>query len=159
MSGEKDEKFDEKALEKQDEKSTEEKSWEEKWSRDPLSSVTWALIFIWAGFVLLASNLGWLENILDRSVEVTGIEALDLAIDAWSIILISAGVLLLLQVLVRLLAPQYRRPITGTLVFAIILIGIGLGDLVEWSFGLIIAIVFIVIGVSIIVRGFTRTRE
>ena len=77
MSNEKDEKFDEKAMEKQDEKSTEEKSWDEKWARDPLSAVTWALIFIWAGFVLLASNLGWLENILGRSSELTGIEMLD----------------------------------------------------------------------------------
>ena len=48
-----DEKFDEKELdkrdEKQDEKSPQEKSWDEKWQRDPLSTIVWATIFIWAG--------------------------------------------------------------------------------------------------------------
>jgi hypothetical protein len=158
MAGEKDEKFDEKSMEKQDEKSTDEKGWEEKWSRDPLGSFTWALIFIWAGVVLLANNLGWLDSIVIRGTDFTGIEYLDQAIDAWSIILIGAGVILLLQVLVRLLVPQYRRPVTGTIIFAIILIGFGLGDLVNWSWTLIIAIVFIVIGISIIVRGLTRSK-
>ena len=158
MSNEKDEKFDEKAVEKQEEKSTEEKNWEEKWSRDPLGAVTWALIFIWAGLVLLANNLGWLDSIVVRSTDITGIDYLDQAIDAWSIILVGAGGLFLLQVLGRVLVPQYRRPVTGTIIFAIILIGAGLGDLVNWSWTLVIALIFIIIGVSIIVRGITRSR-
>lgn len=159
MSNEKDEKSDEKAMEKQDEKTTtQEKSWDEKWARDPLSAVTWALIFMWAGFVLLASNLGWLDNLIVRTTDLTGIEILDQAIDAWSLILIGAGVLLLLQVLLRLLIPQYRRPVIGTIIFGVILIGIGLGEYVEWSWTLIISFVFILIGLSIIVRGITRKR-
>ena len=40
--------------------------------------------------------------------------------------------LLLLQVLVRLLVPEYRQPITGTAVFAVVLIGLGLG---VWGVG------------------------
>ena len=36
----------EKEDEKRNEKSPEEKSWDEKWSRDPLSAVVWAAIFI-----------------------------------------------------------------------------------------------------------------
>ena len=67
-----DEKFDEKEREKRDEKS-EEKTWEEKWQRDPLTSITWAAIFIWAGLVFLASNLGILNQIL---VNVTGLPQL-----------------------------------------------------------------------------------
>ena len=39
----------------------EEKSWEEKWQRDPLNAAAWALILIWGGIVLLASNLGLLD--------------------------------------------------------------------------------------------------
>ena len=39
----------------------EEKSAEEKWRRDPLGSITWAVILIWAGLVLLADNLGMLK--------------------------------------------------------------------------------------------------
>ena len=43
---------DEKDLNKHEEKSV-----EEKWQRDRLGAVVWALILIWAGFVLLASNV------------------------------------------------------------------------------------------------------
>ena len=52
-----DEKFDEKEQEKREEKSPEEKNWEEKYRRDPLGSVIWACILIWAGLVFLADNL------------------------------------------------------------------------------------------------------
>ncbi|MDY6916466.1 MAG: hypothetical protein SVP26_00720 [Chloroflexota bacterium] len=37
--------------EKEEEK--QEKSWEEKWRRDPIGVLTWALIFIWSGVVLI----------------------------------------------------------------------------------------------------------
>ena len=64
MTEQRDEKFDEKELEKREEKSSEdEKSWEEKWQRDPVNTAVWALIFIWAGLVLLAENLGLLDAI------------------------------------------------------------------------------------------------
>lgn len=49
--------YDEKTEEKEEEK------YEEKHDRDPLSSLTWALILIWAGLAFLASNLGWLDQI------------------------------------------------------------------------------------------------
>ena len=52
-----DEKFDEKEREKREEKTT-----EEKWQNDPVGAVVGAGIFIWAGLVLLAGNLGILEN-------------------------------------------------------------------------------------------------
>jgi len=53
-----DEKADEKTHEKQ-----EEKSWEEKRRRDPLGSIAWAVILIWAGVVFLASNMNLLETL------------------------------------------------------------------------------------------------
>ena len=67
-----DEKFDEKEREKS----------EEKWHRDPLSAIIWALIFIWAGLVLLASNLGYLTQLISRAVIVAGIEQIDKAISS-----------------------------------------------------------------------------
>ena len=59
---EKQEKFDEKELEKQEEKSADEKNYDEKYRRDPLGSIVWALILIWVGLVLLAQNMGYLNN-------------------------------------------------------------------------------------------------
>lgn len=157
MAGEKDEKFDEKSMEKHDEKSPEEKGWDEKWRRDPLSAVIWALIFIYAGVVLLAANLGWLENILIDRIEIEGLESISDVISAWPLVFIGAGVLLLIEVLIRLLVPAYRKPVMGTLIFALILIGIGLGDLIDWS--IIWAVILIIIGLSIIFRGLGRNRE
>jgi uncharacterized membrane protein len=126
--------------EKQEEK--EEKSWDEKWQRDPLSAAIWAGILVWAGLVFLADNLGLLVRI-ER-------------LDAWGLIFVGAGLLVLLEVVVRSLVPDYRRPVTGTLIFGIILLGIGLGDLIGW--GVIWAVVLIIIGLSILVRGFLGRR-
>ena len=147
-----DEKFDEKEREKQEEKSPQEKNWEEKWRRDPLSAIVWAAIFIWAGLVLLANNLGylsWLPRLLPaRADEFFG------AGGAWSLIFLGAGVIVLLEVVVRMAVPDYRRPVGGTLVFAVILVGIGLGNLFGWN--VIWPLILIAIGLSIILRGFLR---
>ncbi len=131
---EKAEKEEEKS-EKEHEK--EEKTWEEKWRRDPLSAIIWALILIWAGTVLLADNLQVLARFGDLS--------------PWGLILAGAGVLVLLEVILRLLVPAYRRPVGGTFIFAALLLGGGLqiltGQAIIW------ALVLIAIGVGILLRG------
>jgi len=124
---EKDEKHEEK----------EEKNWEEKWRRDPLSGIVWASILIWAGLVLLVDNLGFLAH-FER-------------LDAWAVIFIGAGLIVLLGVVVRLLVPAYRRAVTGTLILGLILIGIGLGNLLSWN--VIWPLILIALGVFILVRG------
>jgi hypothetical protein len=77
-------------------------------------------------------------------------------LDAWSLVFFGAGVIVLLEVLVRLLIPEYRRPVGGTLIFGLVLIGIGLGDVFGWS--VIWALILIGIGLSVIIRGVTRNR-
>ncbi len=136
-----DEKFDEKDAEKREEKSPQEKNWDEKWRRDPVSAVVWALIFIWAGFVLLVFNLGL--------VFIGGV-------DAWSVILVGAGLIVLIEVAFRLAIPAYRRPITGSLVLAVIFIGIGLGSILGWN--VVWPLVLVAIGIAIIARGLFRPR-
>jgi hypothetical protein len=151
MTNEKDEKN-----EKQDEKTqekTEEKTWEEKWERDPLGRFTWAAIFIWAGLVFLLSNLGILDQIVE-TISVTGIPYLDSIISAWPFVLIGAGVIVLIEVLIRLLVPTYRRPLLGRVIIAIVLIAIGLGDLVNW--GIVWAVLLIIAGGAILVRALRR---
>jgi len=134
---------DEKANEKEEEK-TAEKSWDEKWGRDPVSSVIWAGILVWAGLVLLAGNLGLLEAIAFDGI----------IFEDWALIFLGAGVILLLGVLFRLAVPSYRRPVTGNLIFAFILIAIGLGDIVD--VGLLWPLIIIAIGVIVLLRGLLR---
>lgn len=78
-------------------------------------------------------------------------------INAWSFIFMGAGVIVLLGVLFRLLVPEYKRPVTGNIILGLILIGIGLGDLFNWA--VVWALILILIGISIIFRGFRRGRD
>jgi hypothetical protein len=68
-----------------------------------------------------------------------------------------AGVIVLLGVLFRLLVPEYKRPVTGNIILGLILIGIGLGDLFNWA--VVWALILILIGISIIFRGFQRGKD
>jgi len=145
---------DEKDLRKHEEKSV-----EEKWRRDRLGSIVWALILIWAGFVLLAGNMGLLDA-FNGLVERLGFQWAELPIEipffqvsTWSLIFLGAGVLLLAEAVVRLLFPAYRRPVLGTVILAVVFLGIGFGN---W--GLIWPLVLIVIGIAILFGGLFRRK-
>ncbi len=129
--------------EKQEEKDEKERGgWDEKWRNDPLGAITWAAILIWAGLVLLAENLGLLVPLE--------------ALSAWNVIFAGAGLIVLLQALVRVLVPAYRRPVVGTVIFGLILIAIGLGDIFNW--GIVWALIVIALGVSLLLRGVIRRQ-
>jgi hypothetical protein len=137
---EKDEK-----LEKHEEK--DEKGRGEKSRSDPLSAIIWALILIWAGVVFLAQNLGWLTQF-------------ELA-NTWGLIFIGAGLLVFLEVIVRLIMPEYRRPVIGTFIFGMILLGVGIGityGATPQIWGVIFALAIIAAGISILLRGLGRRR-
>ena len=154
MTDEHDEKFDEKEMEKREEKSPEEKSWEEKYKRDPLSPIIWGLILLWAGGVLLLSNMGLLDSLLRRTIIVPAwVERLA---QGWSLVMLGAGVILLIEVAIRLLVPIYRHSIVGTAILAIVFIGIGLGDLISWN--ILWPLVMIALGLIIVLRGVLRSK-
>ncbi len=144
-----DEKFDEKEMEKREEKAPQEKSWEEKYRRDPLSALVWPAILIWAGLVLLANNLGLLSGLRDISGGRFFFQ-----VETWGLIFIGAGVILLIEVLIRLAMPVYRQDVGGTLFLGIIFIAIGLGNIIGWN--LIWPLVLIGLGLSIVLRGISR---
>ena len=131
----------EEKQEKQEEK--EEKRWDEKWRRDPLNAAVWALILIWAGVVMLANNL----ELLDWFPFLGG----------WAIFFLGAAAILLLEVAFRLFVPAYRQPVIGTLILALVFLGIGLGDIVTWQ--CIGPAILIAIGVYLLVRGLLSRRE
>jgi len=141
---------DEKEVRKHDEKVEE---------RDPLSTITWAAILIWAGVVFLAINQKWLEklnlpqpffhDLLPRQLEMFDLKV-------WSLIALGAGVIILLEVVVRMLVPAFRRNIGGSFIVAVVVIGIGL----SYWFGsnIIWPLILIAVGVVVLIRGLTRKR-
>lgn len=140
-----DEKFDEKEREKREEKSP-----EEKWRNDPLGALVFACVLIWAGIVLLLENLGTLEAWATQAAQATGWAALENH-EAWQFIALGAGLIVVVEIILRLVVPAYRRPIMGSVIWAVILIGIGLGGLMNWS--IVWPVILIVLGLSIVFRG------
>jgi len=106
--------------------------------------------------VFLMDNLGILDSIQTSGGMIPGVD-IEVDLGPWAIILTGAGVIVLLEALIRLLVPAYRRPVGGTIVFGFILIGIGLGNLLNWS--LVFPLILIGLGLSIILRGFMRPRS
>jgi hypothetical protein len=137
-----DRQFGEKEEKEEKREEKEEKERDEKWRRDPLSVIIWAAILIWAGLVFLADNLGLL----------TRFEGLG----AWGLVFIGAGLIVLLEVAVRLLRPEYRRSIVGTLIFGVILIAIGAGNVAGWN--VVWPIALIIGGAAILLSVFLRRR-
>jgi hypothetical protein len=131
------EKEDEKRHEKEDEKRN-EKQWDEKFRRDPVRGITLAIILIWGGIVALIGTL----ITADRW-------------KGWAVFLAGTGVILLLKAVLRL-RPEYRRPIGGTLIIGLILLGVGLGDLVGWTY--IWPVILVVVGVVLVSWVFLRRR-
>lgn len=148
------EKFEEKEMEKHEEKSADEKSYDEKYRSDPLGAIIWALILIWVGVVLLAKNMGYLDQLglkfnfakLPFNVPFVG--------DSWSLIFLGIAVILLIEIVIRLLIPDYRRPLMGTVIFLIVCIGLAFG-----SWNLIWPLILIAIGASILLRGVFRSNQ
>ncbi len=128
-----------------DEKEEKGQPWgEEKGaSRDPLGGVIWALILISAGVIFLA----------DTTLRIVDWEQIG---GAWNAIFVAVGLLLLFEVVVRLLIPAYRRPVAGTLVFAFIMLAVGLSGIVGWEVSW--AVFIIAAGVAMLISGLLRGR-
>lgn len=138
-----------------------EKNVEEKWTRDPLAALVWASILIWAGVVLLFSSFGAFETLSDvirelpiRDWAIGGGESRYIDLGAWNVFFVGAAFILFLEAAIRLLVPAYRRSVSGTLILGFVFLGVGLGNWTcIWALGLI------ALGISILVRGFTRKGD
>jgi hypothetical protein len=101
---------------------------------DTLDPIIWAAAFIWAGMVWFASSLGYLDG------------------QAWPLFFFGAGVLVLIELGIRLLVPAHRRDLLGTLIWVGVLFWLGDWDLL-WP------VILIAIGASILLRGYFRELE
>ena len=132
--------------EKQEEKDEkDEKGRDEKWRRDPVARVTWAAILIWIGIVLLGEHTGFAAGWPKW--------------DPWAYGFMGAGIIILLQMIVRLAMPEYRWGVIGNLIFGLVLLGVGIGLLTDWGWGVVWAVVLIAMGVAILFGGLGRGRR
>ena len=128
--------------------------------RDPLGALVWASILIWAGVVLLANNLGVFGLITEFTDRLpfdllnASWESGFISVEALSVFWLGAAAILLLEVVIRVLVPQYRRSVTGTLILAIVFAGLAIG---RWE--CIGPLILIAIGVGIILRNFSRNNS
>jgi hypothetical protein len=119
-----------------------ERTREEKWARDPLGGLIWGLIIILAGVALVAANLGTFPGLTWDNV--------------WAFIFIGAGLLFVLEIVIRLVVPTYRRPVGGRVILAFVALGIGVGALIGWE--LTWPLIIVGIGVAIIIGVLLRPR-
>ncbi len=126
----------------QEEKDHEKSEKDEKHTRDPLSSVLWAIFLIMVGVILLAQQMGYFRFGDWGNV--------------WQTFMAAAGVTLLLEAALRLILPAYRRPVLGTIIGGLILLSLGLGGILNWS--ITWPVILIVIGAAILLGGLFRGR-
>jgi hypothetical protein len=114
--------------------SKEELFWGEWFREDRLDKVMWAAAFVWAGVLILANNLGYLDG------------------QGWSLFFRGAGALVLVELAIRVLVPQHRRDLLGTFVLAAFLLWLG-GSALLWP------IILVMVGASIMLRSISPSGE
>ncbi len=119
---------------------------EEKWARDPLGTAIGALILIWLGVTLFLANLGTFEWIQWENF--------------WAWFVLGIGAIFILEVLIRLVVPEYRRPIGGRLIAGVILLAIGASfTFLPFDVGKLWPLIPIAIGLAILFGGLFRSRR
>jgi cation transport ATPase len=136
------EKNEEKRREKDEKEDEKRKGWDEKWRRDRVNALMWALVLIWGALVILAEATGYKDHFSWWQ--------------GWAVFFAGAGAILLLAAFYRVLVPEHRRSVAGSVIIGLVLLGIGLGSLISWSY--IWVVILIVIALLILLRAFVPKR-
>ncbi len=143
MPERRDEKGDEKRGEKQEKEEEKKRGYDEKWRQDRVQAVAWAGVLLWGALVLLAVA----TNFDDRFDWWS----------TWAVFLAGAGAILLLASFLRMVIPEHRRPLGGSIILGLVLLGLGLGSLLGWAY--IWVIILAVIALTILFRAFMPRRQ
>lgn len=114
--------------------------WEDWWQDDRLDTLGWAVGFIWGALVLFAHTSGYGPGVGWW--------------DPWAVFFTGAGIAVLFGTVIRFLVPEFRRKLVPSLVFGVVLLIIGLGDLAFWVWPLVL------LGIGLwILRGAIKPRR
>ncbi len=116
-----------------------------------LDALIWAAALIWTGAVLLAANLGYLEGLSFQAFDLSW--DLPFSREAWSLVFVGAGLIVGIDILIRVLVPRYRRNVLGYVILAIVLISLGLGRT-----ELVWPLILLVVGGALLLRQWRRRR-
>jgi len=128
-----------------EEKGDEGGGMEEKWVRDPLGTAMSALIIIWLGVTMLLANL-------DLGLIGWG--------DWWAWFLLGIGGIFILEAIVRLVVPDYRRPVGGKIIAGVVLLIIGAsGTFLPFDFDQLWPLIPIAVGLAILFGGLFKWKR
>jgi hypothetical protein len=116
-----------------------EEAWEEWWSSDRLDAFGWAALFLWGAVVVVASYT-------DLSTDYDWW-------DGWGVFWVGAGVIVLVEAVVRVLAPAYRAKWGWSLFWGAGFLALGLGELAHSAW---YALPLIAIAIVILKDALTR---
>ncbi len=133
---------------------------EEIGRQDMLSYIVWAAILVWGSITFLSIKNGWLETFFSSNL-IAQILPESAAVMkpccTWSLIILGAGVILLVEVAARLLIPVFPYHNGGTIIVGVVFIGVGLRNIFGWDY--LWAFFLASVGASILLDRFIRRRS
>lgn len=133
---------------------------EEIGRHDMLSYIVWAAILVWGGITFLSIENGWLETFFSSNLFAQIMSEGTVVLKPrcmWSIIMLGAGLILLVEVAARLLIPVFPYQNGGSLVLAVVFIGVGLRNIFGWDY--LWAFFLVSVSASILLDRFMRRRS
>lgn len=92
-----------------------EEAWDEWWRTDRVDAVGWALLFLWGALVIVGDATSFRDG-LDWW-------------EPWGVFFVGAGVIVLVEAVVRLFMTDYRSKFGWTLFWGAVFLSLGLGGL------------------------------
>ncbi len=119
--------------------------------RDTLGTITWAVILIWAGIVLLSETTGVLGRYTAGLARGWPVSIPFLSSGTWTIIAAGVGIILVIEAVIQILVPSTRSGIIGPLVMAAVMFGLAFGN---W--GVVWPLILVVLGAGMIAGAVSR---
>ena len=117
-----------------------EEAWDGWWKTDRVDSVGWALLFLWGALVIVGDATSFRDD-FDWWAP-------------WGVFFVGAGVIVLVEAVVRLFMTEYRSKFGWTLFWGTVFLSLGLGEVAHPAWH---ALPLVAIAVITLRSAFVRT--